>query len=140
MRRLDPLADLDGELAGSRELLAARAALHAGNYSLALTHAAAARHAGIPAEAAPHALVIEGCALIGAGRHGDAISLLLDGWRRHPDVAALPSLLGLAQYASGEHAAAARSLYAALVEEDPDGTVATWRALLTSLRGSIGMR
>ena len=129
----DPFAVADASMPGVVSVLEARDAARRGDYPAALAALSLARAGGVPVELVPHARILEGAALVLDGNHDAALSLLTDAWREHPDVAMLPAALGAAQYASGNAAASARSLFAALASEDPDGSLVVHRQLLTQL-------
>jgi hypothetical protein len=139
MRDVDPFAGVHAEDNGVAELRAAAVELAGGEATMAAAHVARARRKGVPTEAVPHALALHGAALTAAGEPHDAIALLKDGWRDHPDAAVLPAFLGVAQFAVGRKADAARTFYAALLCDDPDATLPAWRSTLTALRRTIGM-
>lgn len=102
-----------------------------GDGEAALAELVGARRLGEPTEAQPHARVLEGLALVHAGQLDEAATVLRDSWREYPDVCALPAALGAALRRSGHHDVAAQVLHAALLTEDPDGSLAVWRPLLS---------
>lgn len=129
----DPFAGLYDEGNGVPALRLAAAELRAGSAARAREHVRNARMAGVPADAAPHAAVLEGLALVAADEAALAVDVLEAAWAEHPDVAALPAALGAARRALGEHETASRVLLAAVATDDPDGTLAAWRPLLARL-------
>lgn len=134
----DPLDDpLLLQHSGVVRLRAARDLLLAGEAVAAVSAASDARSTGLPAEVVPHAHLLHGAALLLAGRAGEAATILGDGWRDHPDFSALPALLGVARSASGDATSAAHSMYAALVTDDPDRSLALHRTVLTRCRGLL---
>ncbi|MBC7644172.1 MAG: hypothetical protein H7123_03530 [Thermoleophilia bacterium] len=129
----DPFASSDASLPGVVAVLEARDAARRADHGAALASLARARAGGIPVELLPHARIIEGTALTLTGDYPAAVLLLTDTWRDHPDIAMLPAALGAAQFASGDTKGSARSLFAALASEDPDGSLVVHRPLLTQL-------
>jgi hypothetical protein len=127
--------DAAAEHAGEALLADARDLLDRGESAAGLDRVRQATRGGLPADVVPHAALLAGAALIGSGDGEGALRELADGWRSHPDFAALPALLGLATYATGDHQAAARTLYAAIASDDPDGTLVRYRKLISSLPG-----
>lgn len=108
-------------------------AVVAEDFALAIREARTARQIGLPAELAPHGAAILGAALAFGGELTEAVTVLSDSWREHPDVAALPALLGSAHMLAGDSTKAAYAMHAAVVSEDPDRSLALLRPLLTRL-------
>lgn len=134
----DPLEDhlgLDHD--GIASLRAAADLLDAGDAASAVEAALRARAVGVPAELAPYLAVVDGIAAILAGDAGRAEVVLGDAWRSHPDVAALPAVLGAARAVDGSPADAVHSLFAALVGDDPDRSLAIHRRRLTMLLEAV---
>lgn len=130
----DPLdAYLDLDHAGVAALRAAGDLLDAGDLSGAAEAVLTARRCGVPAELAPWVAVVDGVTAMLAGDPERAQVVLGDAWREHPDVAALPAALGAARVRSGDAEAAARAMFAALVSDDPDRSLAVHRRRLTML-------
>lgn len=127
----DPFAGAHDEGNGVPLLRQAFAQLASGAFGAAVSLATEARAVGIPTESVPHAAVLEGVGRVQSGDLPTAVDLLSDAWRNHPDFAALPVALGIALRATGEHAAASRTLLAAALSEDPDQSIDSWRGLLT---------
>ncbi|MCW2926062.1 MAG: hypothetical protein JWM86_30 [Thermoleophilia bacterium] len=118
---------------GVATLRAGARLLEQGSGAEALATFAEARSGGVPAELAPHVAVLEGCASILRGDAAGAVGAIADAWRAHPDVAALPAVLGTAQLVTGDAKSAAHTMYAALVSDDPDRSLAVHRRRLTQL-------
>jgi hypothetical protein len=134
----DPLRDpLNDEHAGVLRLRAAAHALDHGDAVDAVTCAADARRIGVPAELVPYLAVVDGIARVLAGDPAGACTVLADAWASHPDVAALPAALGAARIAAEDATSAAHSMYAALVSDDPDRSLAIHRRRLTLLLGVV---
>ena len=133
----DPLELADGEHPGVASLRAAVLALEGGDIAAALEAADATRRAGVPAELVPHRALVHGVALVLDGDPAAAATLLGDAWSAHPDVAALPAALGAARTAAGDAHAGAQAMFAALVSDDPDGSLAIHRRRLTLLLGAV---
>ena len=130
----DPLAAHDdGHHAGVALLRDAAEALDAGQAEIAAALAQRARAIGVPAELAPYLAVVGGTSLLLARRIDDARGWLEQAWSEHPDVAALPAVLGAVHQAAGHSGDASRTMFAALVSDDPDGSLATHRRRLTQL-------
>lgn len=124
------------EHVGVAALCAAWELLHSADdrrFDGALTELDRAAAHGIPAALEPHARAARGVTLIHLNRADQAIELLRTSWREYPDVAVLPALLGAALHVCGQHADAARTLFAAALEPDPDESLQIWRTLLTQL-------
>jgi hypothetical protein len=136
-----PLDPLDAHLAldhpGVAALRAAADLLDAGDPVAAAEAAVQARSCGVPAELAPYLAVVDAVAAILAGDPSRAQVVAGDAWRAHPDVAALPAVLGAARIASGLGADAAHSMFAALVGDDPDRSLAVHRRRLTMLLDAV---
>lgn len=135
---LEPVRDpIDAHLGldhgGIAALRAAGDLLDAGDAAGASEAVIAARHHGVPAELAPWMAIVDGVAAMLAGEPERAQVVLGDAWRDHPDVAALPAALGAARLRTGDAPAAARAMYAALVSDDPDRSLAVHRRRLTML-------
>lgn len=130
----DPLADpqLDDHDA-VRALRTARRELAAGAPDAASASADHAYRVGVPAELVPIAAALRASAWARMGRTEEAALLLTDTWRAHPDVAALPALLGSVHLIAGDATSAAYSMHAALVSDDPDRSLALLRPLLMQL-------
>jgi hypothetical protein len=122
---------------GVAQLRAARDLLDAGDAPRAAEAAASARRGPLPAEIVPHASMLHAAALTSLGELDAARAILEDTWATHPDVAALPALLSAVLAADGQHAVAARTAYAALINEDPDASLAIYRPLLTRHLGLV---
>jgi hypothetical protein len=90
-----------------------------------------ARSAGVPVELLPEWHTLSGLSRLLAGQPDEAVADLESGWREFPDYAALPAVLGTCYLERGEAERAARTLLAALLGDDPDGSLARFRALLT---------
>ena len=134
----DPLdAHLDLDHDGVASLRAAVDLLDAGDATGACEAALSARATGVPAELVPYLAVVDGVAAILAGDAPRAQVVVGDAWRTHPDVAALPAVLGAARMLSGDAASAAHSMYAALVSDDPDHSLAVHRRRLTMLLAAM---
>lgn len=118
---------------GVTHLRTARELLAANDPAAAADAADRARRVGLPAEIVPHGAAILGTALALDGRREEAAELLIDCWREHPDVAALPALLGSVRLGAGDATSAAHAMHAALVTDDPDRSLAVHRALLMQL-------
>lgn len=118
-------------------MLAAAGALDAGDPAVAIEHAQQARRIGVPAELVPHRALLEGVALVLAGRAEEAVEVLGQAWGAHPDVAALPAALGAARIVAADATSAAHSMYAALVSDDPDRSLAIHRRRLTLLLAAV---
>ena len=114
--------------------------LDAGDVEAAVEAAADAKRIGVPAELVPYRAIVQGIALTRAGRAEDAGLVLTDAWSSHPDVAALPAALGAAQAALGDHVAGARSMFAAIVSDDPDHSLPMHRRRLTPLLSLVRAR
>jgi hypothetical protein len=121
------------EHVGVGHLRTAQARLADGDLDVAIREARTARSYGLPAELAPHGAAILGAALALHGDHDEAVTILADSWREHPDVAALPALLGSALMLAGDPTRASYTMHAALVSEDPDRSLALLRPLLTRM-------
>lgn len=130
----------DDEHPGSVNVHGAADMLDAGDVQAALRHLQAARSGGVPAELVPHAAVIEGVARLLEGDQDAARRLLEDSWAGHPDVAALPAALGTAAFVAGDPTGAARAMYAAIVSDDPDGSLGVHRRRLTMLLPLLAVR
>ena len=87
----------------------------------------------LPADLVPIGTAVLGSALAVAGDVSGAAEVLVDAWRDHPDVAALPALLGSVHLLAGDATSAAYSMHAALVSDDPDRSLALLRPLLMQL-------
>jgi hypothetical protein len=130
----DPLDEhLDLDHAGVAALRAAADLLDAGDAPRAVEAALRARSAGVPAELAPYLAVVDSVAAVLAGDAARAEVVAGDAWRSHPDHAALPAVLGAARIVAGSATDAAHSMYAALVGDDPDRSLAIHRRRLTML-------
>lgn len=134
----DLLDFADGEHPGVQRLRAAVRALDAGDVSGAVEAATEARRIGVPAELVPYRAIVQGIALARTGDATTAAMVLTDAWSSHPDVAALPAALGAAQAAAGDMSAAAQSMFAALVSDDPDHSLPMHRRRLTPLLALVG--
>lgn len=135
----DPIdAHLELDHGGIAALRAAGDLLEAGDPAGASEAILAARRHGVPAELAPWVAVVDGVAAMLAGEPERAQVVLGDAWRDHPDVAALPAALGAARLRAGDAPAAARAMYAALVSDDPDRSLAVHRRRLTMLLPELG--
>lgn len=139
---LDPADDpldrhLDADHAGVACLRAAADLLEAGDSRGALAACRDARRHGVPSELVPYLAVVHAIAALLMGDVQDAIMLAEDGWRDHPDVAALPSALGAAQLLAGDAAASARTMYAALLTDDADRSLDVHRRRLTQLLAAV---
>jgi hypothetical protein len=131
---VDPLDEhLALDHAGVAALRAAADLLDAGDPAGACEAALLARGIGVPAELAPYLAIVDGVAAILCGDATRAQVVVGDAWRAHPDVAALPAVLGAARLADQDAASAAHSMYAALVSDDPDRSLAVHRRRLTLL-------
>lgn len=134
----DPLdAHLDLDHAGVARLRAAVDLLDAGDVAGSVEAALQARAHGVPAELVPYLAIVDGVAAVLAGDAPRAEVVLGDAWRAHPDVAALPAALGAARLLAGDATSAAHSMYAALVSDDPDRSLAVHRRRLTMLLGAL---
>lgn len=134
----DPFTDaIHGASQGTPHARAAAQALDAGDPESAVEHALAATRVGVPAELVPHLATVHGIALQLLDRDEDALDLLGDAWRSHPDVASLPAALGAARSATGDSASAAHVMYAALVSDDPDESLRVHRRRLTHLLSRV---
>ncbi len=132
---LDEHLELDHD--GVASLRAAVDLLDAGDAAGANEAALRARASGVPAELVPYLALVDGVAAILAGDAPRAQVVLGDAWRTHPDVAALPAALGAARLLSGDATSAAHSMYAALVSDDPDRSLALHRRRLTMLLAAM---
>jgi hypothetical protein len=133
----DLLDFADGEHRGVQQLRTAVRALDAGDVEAAVAAADEARRVGDPAALVPERAIEQGSALVRSVDHEAAARILTDAWSSHPDVAGLPAALGAAQAASGDQAAAASSLFAAIVSDDPDHSLQMHRRRLTPLLAII---
>ncbi len=130
----DPLdSHLDLDHSGVASLRAAADLLAGGDAAGAAQAALTARAHGVPAELAPYLAVVDSVAAILDDDAARAQVVAGDAWRSHPDVAALPAVLGAARLAAGDATSAAHSMYAALVSDDPDRSLAVHRRRLTML-------
>ena len=129
----DLLDFADGEHPGVQQLREAVRALDGGNVTSAVDAATEAKRIGVPAELVPYRAIVQGIALTRAGLVDTALGVLTEAWSSHPDVAALPAALGAAQAASGDMHAAAQSMFAAIVSDDPDHSLQMHRRRLTPL-------
>lgn len=136
---VDPLDEhLTLDHTGVASLRAAADLLDAGDPVGACEAAVRARAHGVPVELVPYLAIVDGVAAILSGDAARAQVVVGDAWRSHPDVAALPAVLGAARLVTGEDAAsAAHSMYAALVSDDPDRSLAVHRRRLTMLLAAI---
>lgn len=121
----------DGHSNGTALLREAHDLLKARELAAALDHCKSAHGAGLPVELLPHYHALSGSALQRAGRHSEAIEILEDGWREYPDFAALSALLGVSYHASGRTGDASRALFASVIADDPDQSLARYRQLLS---------
>jgi hypothetical protein len=139
---LDPAPDpldrhLDADHHGVACLRAAVDLLDANDSRGALAACRDARGHGVPSELVPYLALVQGVAALLLGDVRDGIELAGDAWRDHPDVAALPAVLGAGQLLAGESDAAARTMFAALVTDDADRSLEVHRRRLTQLLGTV---
>lgn len=139
---LDPADDpldrhLDADHAGVACLRAAADLLEAGDSRGALDACRDARRHGVPTELVPYLAIVQGIVALLMGDVQDCVELSRTAWSDHPDVAALPTLLGAAQLLAGDTAGAARTMFAALLTDDADRSLEVHRRRLTQLLAAV---
>ena len=139
---LDPAGDpldqhLDADHAGVACLRAAADLLESGDARGALAACRDARTYGVPSELAPYLAVVHAVTALLMGDVQDSITLAGDSWSNHPDVAALPAVLGAGQLLAGDAAASARTMFAALLTDDADRSLEVHRRRLTQLLAAV---
>ena len=95
---------------------------------------------GPPPDLQPQWALQYGSTLRNVGRTADAIRVLEEAVRRHPDYPALDLMLALSRLDAGEPALAAGDALRAVLKPDPDGSIERYRRALTAYVEEVALR